>query len=478
MDCMSALPLAPELSGKLEWINSPAIGLEQLRGRVVLLAFWHAGSAQCQNLLDDLRFLQAKHADGLSVLGLHVPKFDAQRSARCVAKAVNAAGIRFPVASDPAFETWQHYGVRAWPSVVVLDTAGRLVEVASGDMMRDALDGLVAQLLEEAGTRRARLPDPVQPVLNPEARLPLSFPGGLAITQNHLYLADTGHHRILELTHEGRILRQFGSGNAGFLDGSSGECSFTYPRGLTVLKDFLYVADAGNHALRRIRLLDGDVDTLAGNGRPGAMVAGFGGSAAEMPLNAPWAVAGSFDRLYLAMAGWHQIWEFDLGKGGLRPIAGSGRLALADGIANGACFAQPAALAMVQQTLYVADSAASAIRSVHLANGGVQTLVGHGLFEFGDQDGTRSAARLQYPLAVALDPRSPLLWIADTYNDSLKMLRLGGGDLRRFELDYRLHEPGALAAGPGMLFVANTSAHEVLRIDLDTSAVRRLPVGE
>ena len=128
--------------------------------------------------------------------------------------------------------------------------------------------------------------------------------------------------------------------------------------------------------------------------------------------------------------------------------------------------------------MYVADSAASAIRGVHLANGGVQTLVGHSAFEFGDQDGTRSAARLQYPLGLALDPRSPLLWIVDTYNDSLKMLRLGGGDLRRFEIDYRLHEPGAIAAAPGILFVANTNAHELLRIDLDANTVRRLPVGE
>jgi hypothetical protein len=70
------------------------------------------------------------------------------------------------------------------------------------------------------------------------------------------------------------------------------------------------------------------------------------------------------------------------------------------------------------------------------------------------------------------------LWIADTYNHSIKMLRLGGGDLRRFEVDYRLHEPSALAAAPGVLFVANTSAHELLRIDLDAGTVRRLPVGE
>jgi peroxiredoxin len=473
-----APPVAPELTAALHWINAPAPRLRQLRGRVVLLGFWHAGSVYCQNLLDDLRQLQGKHADGLSVIGIHTPKFEAERDERIVLKAINRLGVRFPVASDPEFSAWQHYGVRSWPSVAVIDTQGRLVEIGSGDLRREALDALVSQLLDDAGARDQRVYETAQPVLRPEPRLPLSFPAGLAVTQNHLYVADTGHHRILECSHEGRVLRQFGSGNPGYLDGGSADCSFQGPRGLSVLKDALYVADTGNHALRRVRLLDGDADSLAGTGRAGLPNGVLQGAAHEMALNAPWDVAGSFDKLYVAMAGMQQIWEFDLGKRTLRAIAGSGRLALADGAGASAAFAQPAALALVQQTLYVADSAGSAIRSVQLTSGSVQTLVGHGTFDFGDQDGTRSAARLQYPLALALDARSPVLWIADTYNNSLRMLRLGGGDLRRYELNYRLHEPAAIAASPGALWVANTSAHEVLRVDLDTGTVRRLPIGE
>jgi DNA-binding beta-propeller fold protein YncE len=475
---MSAVPLAPEFYPGLEWVNSPAPSLARLRGRVVVLGFWHAGSAWCHKLLDDLRFIQGKHADGLSVFGIHSPKFEAERSPRVVQKAINQHAVRFPVANDAAFVTWQHYGIRAWPSIALLDAQGRLVEIASGEMRREELDQRVAQLLEEAGENNERVFEAVQPVLKPEPRVPLAFPSGLAVTQNHLYIADTGHHRVLECNHEGRVLRQFGSGNPGFLDGGSAESGLQSPRGLAVFKDTLYVADTGSHALRRIRLLDGDVDTLAGNGRPGLPAGAMSGAAPDLPLNAPWDVAAGQDRIYLAMAALHQVWEYDLSKRNLRPVAGSGRLGLIDGSGIGAAFAQPAGLALVQQTLYVADSTGSAIRSVHLGNGGVQTLVGHGLFDFGDQDGTRSAARLQYPSSIALDPRSPLLWIADTYNDALRMLRLGGGDLRRHEIDYRLHQPAAIAASPGALWVANTNAHEVIRIDLDTNTVRRLPVGE
>src|SRR5690606_1603459 len=199
---------------------------------------------------------------------------------------------------------------------------------------------------------------------------------------------------------------------------------------------------------------------------------------ARAALNAPWDVAAAPDRLYIAMAGAQQVWTYHLGSNELRALAGSGELGVVDGVGSHARLAQPAALALVQRALYVADLAGSAVRCVHLGDASVQTLVGRDLFEFGDQDGTRSHARLQMPCGLALDPRSPLLWIADSGNNALKMLRLGAGDVRRLDLDYLLHEPAALAAGEGVLWVANSAAHEVLRVELESGAVRRLPVGE
>jgi peroxiredoxin len=150
---MTALPFAPEFHAGLEWVNAAPTSLGSARGRVVVLGFWHAASAWCQNLIDDLRFLQGKHADGISVFGIHTPKFEAERDARTVQKAINRLGIRFPVASDPAFVTWQHYGIRAWPSLVLIDTLGRVVEVDSGEMRREDLDRRISQMLEDAGAR-------------------------------------------------------------------------------------------------------------------------------------------------------------------------------------------------------------------------------------------------------------------------------------------------------------------------------------
>jgi hypothetical protein len=159
-------------------------------------------------------------------------------------------------------------------------------------------------------------------------------------------------------------------------------------------------------------------------------------------------------------------------------LAGTGQLGLSDGPADSASFAQPSGLALVQQTLYIADAASSSIRSLHLGTGQVQTLVGQGVFSFGKEDGIRSAAMLQYPMGLALDPRAPVLWIVDSYNCCLRMLRLGGGEVRTYDIDHRLSEPMAIAAGQGALFVANSNAHEILRIDPEGKSTRRIPIGE
>jgi len=471
------MSLAPEFSSSLEWLNTPPVTLAAQRGRVVALVFFSAGSAYGSNVLEDLRFLQARHSDSLMVIGIHTPKFEAERQARLALKTINRLGVRFPVAHDPNFITWQHYGIRAWPTVVLLDLHGQVVHTVLGDLQRDALDKRINQILDQAGSAD-RVFDSVQAVSRPEPRQPLQFPMGLAATATHIYVADSGHHRVIECTPEGRILRQFGSGNAGNLDGAGGEAGFNSPRALWLTKDLLYVLDSGNHSLRRIKLLTGEVETLAGTGRVGDFSSVGKADPRQQAMNLPCDIVGSSDRLFIAMAGANQVWEYDMVQRKLSVLAGSGQLGLSDGPAHSASFAQPSGLALVQQTLYVADAASSAIRSFNLGSGQVQTLVGQGVFSFGNEDGSRASAMLQFPSGLALDPRAPLLWVVDSYNCCLRMLRLGGGEVRRFELDYRLSEPMGITVSQGSLYLSNTNAHEVLRIDPEAKSARRIPIGE
>jgi len=469
--------LAPALHSSLNWLNADAQTIAAQRGRVLALVFWNAGSAYCHNLIDELNRLKARYPFGLAVLGIHLPRFDAEVDGRTVLKAINRLGVGFAVANDRGWVTWQHYGITSWPSVALINPDGELREIFSGDDQASALDAAISGLIDEVGGPTSMPPGEAS-LRGAEQRSALSFPCGIALTDSHLYVADTGHHRILECTFEGRVLRQFGTGYPDLVDGPSSEAAFASPRGLCVIRDAVYVADAGNHALRRIHLPDGRVETMLGSGKPGQPQEGIPTYPSDCPLNQPWAVAGAYDRLFIAVAGCNQIWEYELGHARMRFVAGTGELGIADGPGRNAMFAHPAGLALVQQTLYVADSASSAVRNVHLHGGVTETLVGHGLYEFGEQDGRRRDARLQYPLGLALDPTAPVLWVADSYNGSLRKLRLGGGEMSTHELPQPLNQPTALAIGRDALWIADAGAHEILRHDLTTGLLTRLSLAE
>ncbi len=189
--------------------------------------------------------------------------------------------------------------------------------------------------------------------------------------------------------------------------------------------------------------------------------------------------------LYIAMAGSHQLWSLNPHSGELAKFAGTGREALADGPRHRATFAQPSGLSTNGKVLYVADSETSAVRVVDLPDTGdqVRTLVGEGLFEFGDVDGTNGEVRLQHALGVAIDPSTGMLYVADSYNNKIKRLdpatartvsilgngtaewRDGVGEAASF------WEPSGLSVAGGRLYVADANNHAVRVVDLATLEV-------
>jgi len=475
---MNARVAAPELPAALEWINTDAPPtLEALRGRVTLLSFWTFDCVNCSNLLPDLRYLENKYHDGVSVIGVHTPKYDYQRQGAAVLKAVNRGHIRHPVANDPHYLTWQSYGVQSWPTLAVIDAQGQLAALLPGEGRRQEADTLIAQLLDEAAAKDLRVYESAANASRPEARMPLQFPGKVLATDTGVWIADTAHNRILECSHEGRILRQFGSGNPGYWDGRNQDAGFCDPQGLTILKDALYVADTGNHAVRRIRLLNGEVETVAGTGTIGHDLPNDYHEPTHFAMSAPMDVAGLGDKLYIAVSGQHQLWQLDLGRGKLSVLAGSGQLGLSDGEGLTAAFAQPSSLSLIGQQLVVADAASSAVRLVRLLDNRVTTLLGTGLYDFGDVNGKRDVARLQNPLAVCADARG-LVFVADSYNGRIKALNLRSGEVRALNLPYRFNEPAGLSLAAGALWIANTNAHEIVRVDLASGQVRSITIGD
>ena len=318
----------------------------------------------------------------------------------------------------------------------------------------------------------------------------LRFPGKVLAdaASDRLFIADSGHNRILVADLAGQVTAVIGDGEPGFSDGPAAQARFDHPQGLALDPgtETLFVADEANHAIRAVDLAGGQVTTVAGTGEQGYDRLGSG-PGREVPLSSPWDLALVGQRLWIAMAGTHQLWALDLTTGRAGVAAGTGAESIHDGPLQEATFAQPSGLSASDGTIYVADSESSSIRSVDPGNDQVRRLVGRGLFDFGDVDGVAGQARLQHPLGVAatMEAGAPLVFVADTYNDKLKRLdpvtrrvrSWAGGEAGHEDGDLvaaRFWEPSGLSLAGGRLYVADTNNHAVRLIDPDEGRVRTL----
>jgi hypothetical protein len=293
-----------------------------------------------------------------------------------------------------------------------------------------------------------------------------------------LFIADSGHSRILVMSRSGVIQRQYGSDSEGFLDGNGESAAFNNPQGMVLVDNFLYVADAGNHAVRRINVRTDDVDTIAGNGKVGSVAPRMPVAPDACSLNTPMDLAMKDGALYIAMAGAHQIWRLSLVTNTLEVFSGNGVPGLIDGPPGKAAFAQPSGLAIIGQQLFVVDADAGAIRAVDVVTGAATTLVGDSLYGFGNRDGVGRAALLQYPQDIKADPQRRMLWVADTYNNKIRRVGLDTRYVSSPAVDRGLNEPGGLAFQADTLYIANTNAHEILCINPDDGHATTLNVTE
>lgn len=233
------------------------------------------------------------------------------------------------------------------------------------------------------------------------------------------------------------------------------------------------VADTVNHAIRAFDPATGETTTLAGTGRQWWQGSPTSGPAREVDLSSPWDVAWFADRLWIAMAGVHQLWTYDPATQTVRVAAGTTNEGLVDGPADEAWFAQPSGLATSAdgERLWVADSETSSVRHVERDGTGfaVRTAVGTGLFDFGHRDGAAGQALLQHPLGVTALPDGSVA-VCDTYNHALRRYDPASDEVTTLATDLR--EPSDAVLVDGDLVVVESARHRLTRLRLPEEAVR------
>jgi len=465
------------------------LSLADLRGKFVLLDFWTYGCINCMHIIPDLKRLEAAYPHELVVIGVHSAKFANERAYKNLQKIALRYGLEHPIVNDRDFVVWNNYVVRAWPTTILIDPRGYVLAQHSGEGVYEAWNEVIAEAIRTYDGQGLldRRPLTLSPETDGAPGTALRFPGKVLADESgaRLFIADTGHDRIIMATLSGEVLGIIGSGKRDLVDGAWGEACFARPQGMALRGDALYIADTENHALRLADLHHRTVRTVAGDGSLTYNLAPGPASAAR--LNSPWDLVLLGSHLYIAMAGAHQLWRLDLEEMVIGPFAGSGREGLLDGRLDRAALAQPSGLTTDGRAIYFVDSEASAVRLAQLDAGGqVRTLIGQGLFDFGDVDGDGLVARLQHPLGILWYQGT--LYVADTYNHKIKIMDpdnggvtswLGSGDPGwRDGKAPQFYEPGGLAGAAGRLYIADTNNHVIRVADVRTPLVTTLPLRE
>ncbi|CAG0917228.1 unnamed protein product [Notodromas monacha] len=480
-----------------EWLNvsnAPDVD-DDFRGNVIVLDFFTYCCMNCLNVLPVLQELETKHADasaGLRVVGIHSGKFENEKLGENVVSAIERHGIGHPVINDSENKLWNENGIFCWPTLLLLSPGLKPIFVFIGENVKDALFSVVPVALEYYrakgtlfGADKSIAPAAKNRNLHPGSIV--RFPGKVVGCGDQIFVADSGNNRVLICSETGLIKTNFGE-----------EAAFLNPQGIaySARLNHLFVADLGNHQIKRIDLNEGTVEALAGRGTSGS----------SANLNAPWdvcigpppnvavlqmlykenpmeslgklcEVSASVDEvLYVAAAGSHQVWiiVYDGVLSGVAfRFAGSGCEEIRNNsYPHRAGFAQPSGICYSTETncLYIADSESSAVREVSLSTGAVKTVAGgskdpKNLFEFGDVDAESGKdARFQHPLGVTWNSAKSCVFVADSYNHKIKTCDVPGGATKTVYASAHNSEFGGIAydAVKNLLYVADTNQHTIL----------------
>ena len=508
----------PDFPKDSTWLNTTGpLRKRDLNGKFVIIDFWTYCCINCIHVLPTLKKIEEKYEKEVVVIGVHSAKFETEKDSKNITDAILRYEIKHPVINDHDHKIWDGFGVRSWPTLLLVDPEGKVVWAKNGETRFEELDLLLKVGIEYYKSKDLLNEEPfhIETAKNANPDSPLRFPGKILADEKNdrLFITDSNHNRIVITKLDGTLVDIIGSGSIGKVDGKFADCSFDHPQGVAQINQTLYISDTENHLLRKADLKAKTVTTIAGVGTQA--VTGFPGlekllrddplpdrwigKPLETALNSPWALWIHKDQLYIAMAGPHQIWKMPLDESEIGPFAGNGREDIVDGkllpkepYAEGfSSFAQPSGLTSDGDWLFVADSEGSSIRAVPFdSSKQVKTVIGTAgrprgrLFDFGDIDGDKETARLQHALGVVYHEKK--IYVADTYNNKIKVVDADSGETKTIagtgaagddnELP-TFDEPAGITFAKNKLYVADTNNHLIRTIDLKTQEVTTLTIA-
>lgn len=453
---------AIEFPDSLNWLNaSHQLSLDDFQGKFLLLSFWTSSSALSIAQLKTLKDLNEQHSN-LEVVIVHSGKYEAERKTENIRQAVIEHDIPFPVINDSAFTLWRDYGVSVWPTNILINPTRDIVMQSEGVEIVGDISANIQ--LYEGATKAGGSPSGSE--LSKYEQGLLVMPSFVESDGSFsLFISESRGHRIVQTDFNQTFERAIGTGKEGWKDGDMRNAHFSFPHGTAFdpIDSVLYIADTGNDVIRKCDLKSGMVSTVLGNGSRSTEIPEMVVESSHS-LNQPIGLELMGNDLYIAMTGWNQIWKYDTESGMAVPVAGSGEFGFEDGKDLDSKLAEPYDITRDPDgVLYFTERQSSAVRT--FKKGKVNTLVGAGVFESGDETGRSSKALLQGPSGI--EYFEEMLYVSDQYNHKIKTVDPFNGRVETFlgsgEQGYRngvenrvqFNHPSGLTVLRDQLFIAD-----------------------
>ena len=424
---MKQIVRAPSLE-HASWLNHVPLSKTDLEGKIVLLDFFTYCCMNCLNLLPDLKALEKEFGNDFLVIGVHSAKHIHEKDDGAIKDALSRYKIEHCVINDADMKLWDAFGIKAWPSLVLIDSQGYIVSQYQGEGHLKALKINIKNLIKQSHLEnKSFVTDMIE-----EKRGIVHYPQQVLCSENYLFISQVDE--VLVCSYEGIILHKL---------------FVPEPQGMVYVNNKLYIASC----------LEGCIIEVSENfSEQSSWLRG---------LRNPYGLESDGQHLFVSLAGAHQIKAFDLeNKQEVLVIGQENSESLYDGPFDTAVLAQPSGIALLEDELWFVDSESSSLRCA--SDNGVNSYIY-------DSD------ELQHPLDLCVGQYGDgcgggRIFVADSYNNTVKVYNPQTQEVLHLIED--LAEPSGIDKKACELYICNTNAHEVLIFDLSQMKKRRLELRD
>lgn len=474
------------------WINveRPLQKLD-LEDRVILLNFWNYSCVSCIIHLPQIKQLEENFGGKLVVINIHSSKFQNEKRTSAVKKAVLKHGVTSTVINDNDLKIWNGFKVKSLPTVILISSNGRIKERYENEEEFDNLAQDVKSLVSSHEFRINRDPLPIGADRFDDIGNILSFPSKITYAKSFtfekyknipaIFISNSAKNNIIVSSLSGKIITKIGSEKPYLEDGDFNIASFQKPHGLDYFENKLYVADAGNNAIREVNFESQKVKTIIGLNKGGVLKFKDNKKLAkDVNLTFPTDVKilNSDEKglqLIIANSGSNQILSYDLGNKEISVLAGNGENLNQDGKYPKNSLSQTSSIDIYDGKIYFIDSGSSSLRVIE-KDGEVKTLIGFQDKRSGFKNGKKDVALMQNPLGLFVDGTN--IFITDSFNHALRKYHIASKELTTLvaneygdeignKNDTQFDEPSGVISILGNIYVVDSNNNRIVAIDKD-----------